>query len=341
MNGILIIAETDAGKVRPEFWELVTVARNMSASFSETGVALTGDHLEAAASEVATAGTDTIHLVEDDRLAAPWPEAHAAALSQLCEQLKPQFVLLPRTILGTEMAARLAVCRNWPLVQDAVRLEITPQGELTAVRLVSGGAVAASVRSKTGPWVVIPRARAFAAASAAAAATTHIMRHAFSAPELATRCGQRTQIEVQGVGVDDAKIVVAGGGGLGGPEPFRLLREVADLLGGAVGASRVAVDAGWVQQAQQVGLTGKTVAPDLYIAVGISGAIQHLVGCSSSQVIVAINSDAAAPIFRIANYGVVGNWKDIVPAFRDALAARLRQTGRPHAGTAGAPRNAG
>jgi electron transfer flavoprotein alpha subunit len=145
---------------------------------------------------------------------------------------------------------------------------------------------------------------------------------------LATACGTPKRIALEGLGVDRARIVVSGGGGLGGPGPFALLREVADLMGGAVGASRVAVDSGWAAQAQQVGLTGKTIAPDLYIAVGISGAIQHLVGCSSSQVIVAVNSDPAAPIFGVANYGVVGDWKEVMTAFRDTLAARAPQSGR-------------
>jgi electron transfer flavoprotein alpha subunit len=321
MSGILIFAETDAGELRPEFWELVTVARNMSASVGGgIKVAVIGSDLDAAILEAAGAGAEALHVVQDDRLAAPWPEAHAAALLQLCEELAPQMVLAPRTVLSAEVAARLAIRRGWPLVQDVMQLAVTPEGGLQAVRPVSGGAVVATVRAGAGPWVVVPRPRAFPPATAEGAVSPSEL-HAFNPPVLATSCGKRTKIEIEGVSVDRAKVVVAGGGGLGGPAPFALLREVADLLGGAVGASRVAVDSGWIQQAQQVGLTGKTIAPDLYIAVGISGAIQHLVGCSSSQTIVAVNSDPAAPIFRIANYGIVGDWKEVIPAFRDRLAA--------------------
>jgi electron transfer flavoprotein alpha subunit len=329
MSGILVFAEVDARELRPEFWELVTVARNMSATIGGgIAVAVIGADLESATREAACAGADALHVIEDDRLAAPWPEAHAAALIQLCGELAPQLILVPRTILGAEAAARLAVRGGWPLVQDAMQLEVTPEGGLLAVRPVSGGAVAATVRANAGPWVVVPRPRAFAPAQSGETAETAPVRHVFAPPPFATSCGTRTRIEVEGISVDRAKVVVSGGGGLGGPEPFALLREVADLLGGAVGASRVAVDSGWVQQAQQVGLTGKTIAPDLYIAVGISGAIQHLVGCSSSQVIVAVNSDPAAPIFRIANYGVIGDWKEVMTAFRDTLAARSHQAGR-------------
>jgi len=329
MAGILIIAEADSEELRPEFRELVTVAQSLSASIAgEVAIALIGANLEAALREAASAGVDKLHVVEDERLSAPWPEAHAAALTQLCRDLTPQLVLVPRTVLGFEIAARLAVGCGWPLVQDVTQLEVTSDGGLHAVRLVSGGAVTATVRCSAGPWVVVPRTRAFAPAHARVPSNITPVRHAFTPPTLATSCGPRTRVVVEGLSIDRAKIVVAGGGGLGGPQSFVLLREIADLLGGAVAASRVAVDSGWVQQTQQVGLTGKTIAPDLYIAVGISGAIQHLVGCSSSQVIVAINSDPSAPIFRIANYGVVGDWKEVILAFRDTLASKSALAGR-------------
>lgn len=327
MAGILIAAEADAGVLRPEFWELATVARLLSASVpGGISVAVIGAGVDAVAREVAGIGPSAVHVIGDDRLADPWPEAHAAALIQLCGELCPQIVIAPRTILGAEAAVRLAVHCGWPLIQDAIQIEATPSGGLKAVRPVSGGAVAATVLAAAGPCVVVPRPRAFAPAEPVAAGDVAAVHHAFAPPPFATSCGARKRIPAEGVSIDRAKIVVAGGGGLGGPEPFSLLREIAGLMGGAVGASRVAVDSGWVQPAQQVGLTGKTIAPDLYVAVGISGAIQHLVGCSSSQVIVAVNSDPAAPIFGIANYGVVGDWKEVMTAFRDTLAARAAAT---------------
>ncbi len=320
MTGILILAELDAADLRLEFWELVTLARSLSPSIpGGLAVALLGARVDAALQQAAASGAEAVHVIEDARLADPWPEAHAAALIQLCDQLSPQLVIVPRTPLGAEMAARLAVRRRWQLLQDVTRIEVAADGVLRASRPVSGGAVAATVRAGAGPWVVVPRPRAFPPAAAAAGAGA-IVRHAFEPPPLATACDAPRRVAVEGISVERAKTVIAGGGGLGGPAPFALLREIAELVGGSVGASRVAVDSGWVPSTLQVGLTGKTIAPDLYIAVGISGAIQHLVGCSSSQVIVAVNSDASAPIFGIANYGVVGDWNEVMPAFRDALA---------------------
>ena len=322
MTGILIVAEVDAGELRPDFWELATVARAMTATVSGgISIAVIGAKLDAPARQAAGMGANALHVIEDDRLADPWPEAHAAALIQLCKKLQPKMVIVPRTILGAEMAARLAVRCRWQLVQDVTQIEATADGGLKGLRPVSGGAVAATVRAGAGPWVVVPRPRAFAPAEVHASADIVTpVRHAFEPPPLSTSCETPKRVAIEGISIDRAKTVIAGGGGLGGPEPFALLREIADLVGGAVGASRVAVDSGWVQPALQVGLTGTTIAPDLYIAVGISGAIQHLVGCSSSQVIVAVNSDASAPIFGVANYGVVGDWKEVMPAFRDKLA---------------------
>lgn len=324
MAGILIVAEVDAGELRPDFWELATVAKAMSPAVpGGINVVVFGTNVDAPARQAAGIGGAELHVIEDGRLADPWPEAHAAALIQLCDELAPKMVIAPRTILGSEMAARLAVRCRWQLIQDVTQVEVTPDGGLKCLRPVSGGAVAATVRAGAGPWVVVPRSRAFAPAEAdTTAVIAEPLRHTFEPPALATACEAPKRVILEGLSIDRAKTVIAGGGGLGGPEPFALLREIADLLGGAVGSSRVAVDSGWVQPAMQVGLTGKTIAPDLYIAVGISGAIQHLIGCSSSQVIVAVNSDASAPIFGVANYGVVGDWKEIMPAFRDRLAER-------------------
>lgn len=323
MSGILIVAEVDAGELRPEFWELATVAKAMAGAVTGgISIAVIGVNVDAAARQAAACGADALHIIEDERLADPWPEAHAAALIQLCGKLSPKLVIAPRTILGAEMAARLAVRSRWQLVQDVTQIEATADGGLQGSRPVSGGAVAATLRAGPGPWVVVPRPRAFAPAEPATTAASIAVRHAFEPPPLATACENPKRVAVEGLSVERAKTVIAGGGGLGGPAPFALLREIAELLGGAVGASRVAVDSGWVQPALQVGLTGKTIAPDVYIAVGISGAIQHLIGCSSSQVIVAVNSDASAPIFGIANYGVVGDWNEVMPAFRDALSGR-------------------
>ena len=324
MPGILMVAEIDGDELRPEIWELTTVARTMAAAVpGGISIAFIGGKVENAIRQAAGIGAEGLHVIEDERLSKPWPEAHAEALIQLCADLSPKMVLAPRSFLGAEIAARLAVRRRWQLMQDVTQIEVAEDGGLRGVRPVSGGAVSANLLAGTGPWVVVPRPRAFSPAkSLESAEPVTPTKHEYSPPQFLTACEAPKRISIEGLSIDRATTVIAGGGGLGGPEPFTLLREIADIVGGAVGASRVAVDSGWVKPPLQVGLTGKTIAPDLYIAVGISGAIQHLIGCSSSQVIVAINSDASAPIFGVANYGVVGDWKEVMPAFRDRLVGR-------------------
>lgn len=327
MKDILILAEIDGGELRPEFWELATVAKLLAVSLScGISAAVIGAKTDAIVEQVAKVGADTVQVVDDDRLTNPWPEAHAAALIQLCRELAPQMILVPRTVLGAEMAARLAVHNRWQLLHDITQIEAVSDGGFRAVRPVSGGAVMATIHAGAGPCVVLPRPRAFAASVATGDGSCTTVRHMFEPLPLRTTCEDVKRVAIEGTSVDRARVVISGGGGLGGPEPFALLREIAGLVGGAVGASRVAVDSGWVPPALQVGLTGKTIAPDVYIAVGISGAIQHLVGCASSPLIVAINSDESAPIFGISNVGVVGDWKEVMPAFLERLLVEEKAT---------------
>jgi electron transfer flavoprotein alpha subunit len=325
MAGILVYSAVDGGELRAEFWELVTVARQLAPSVAgAVRVLLAGSQIGEALEPARRAGAAEVHVIEHEQLADPWPEGHLEALAALCARLEPEVVLVPRTPLGAEVAVRLAIRRGASLVHDVTQVEKGADG-ITATRPVFGGAVSATLQARRGPWVIVPRPHAFAAAEPAGGEASPVVPEpfAFSTP-LRTFCGARTRQQSSGAkDIEKARVLVSGGAGLGGPEPFQLLGEVAELLGGAVAASRVAVDAGWVPTSLQVGLTGKSVAPDLYLAVGISGATHHLAGCSSAQVIAVVNSDAAAPFFRLANYGVVGDWKEVLPAFRDALKERL------------------
>ena len=322
MTGVLIFAETDQGQLHPGFWELVTVGRQLAPQLgNRLQVAVQGWEIQDI-DEICRSGADAVYRVEDPRLAEPWPDAHLAAFSALCRELQPALLLMPRTLLGMELAARLAHRFETGVIQDAMTLEVTPEG-LVATRPVFGGAVLATVRLRRRPWIAVPRPRAFPAADPQPEPRGELVAVQPALPEdaLKTTPVSRTRQQDVAQNLERARVIIAGGRGLGGPEPFQLLQEIAELVDGAVGASRPPCDSGWVDPALQIGLTGKTVAPDVYIAVGISGATQHMSGCSASQVIVAVNKDPEAPIFRMATYGVVGEWQEVLPAFRDALKA--------------------
>ncbi len=320
--GILIFAETDEGALLPNFWEQVSAARQLAPQLGTVRVVVQGWEIRAA-EEAGRSGADAVYVVEDARLAEPWPDAHLAALTALCHELQPTLIVMPRTILGMEVAARLAYRLGVGLAQDVMSLQLA-DGNLTVTRPVFGGAALATLRLARSPWIVVPRPGAFTSAEPSAEPTGQVLSVHPELPEeeLKTKCVSRVRQKSTQQSLERARVIVAGGRGLGGPEPFILLQEIAHVLGAAVGASRPPCDSGWVPTAFQIGLTGKMVSPEVYIAVGISGAAQHMTGCMAARTIVAINSDPEAPIFRMATYGVVGDWKEVLPAFHAALADR-------------------
>ena len=209
------------------------------------------------------------------------------------------------------------------LAQDCISVgRDEANGAVVAERPVYGGSAVAKVAFAHGsPGFIVLRGRAYEPPVPDPSLTAEVIRVdvAVGPSDIRVRRVESISQEVEGVRLEDASVVVAGGRGLGGPEPFDRLRELADLLGGAVGASRAACDAGWVDHSLQVGLTGKSVTPDLYITVGISGASQHMAGCSGSRNIIVINRDSDANIFREASYGVAGDWQKVLPAFIEAV----------------------
>lgn len=319
-DAVLIFAETDGRRLHAGFWELVSVGRRLATALgTRMHVAVQGGDASAV-TEARHSGAARIHVTEDVRLAEPWPDAHLAAFAALCGEIGPSAIVMPRTPLGMEVAVRLAARLGAGLASDAMTVDATETG-MICTRPVFGGVARATIRVVRRPWMVVPYRRAFEAAAPAPSPQGELAP-APPIPEgtLRTRCGAYTRRSDEGPDLERARVVVAGGMGLGEAGSFGVLREIAELLGGAVGASRPVCDAGWVSSALQIGLTGKTVAPEVYIAVGISGAIQHMAGCSSARAIVAINSDPGAPIFQQSTYGIVGDWKEVLPAFRDALA---------------------
>jgi len=273
---------------------------------------------------LAGAGAGRVLVLDDARLAPCRPESHAAALAALARERKPEAILIVGSLNGRELGAALATDLEGGVVQECTELSVEG-GLYVGRRGVFGGNLAADVENRsTGPKVFTVRPKAFPLPEERAASPA-IERIAPSIDEKDLRAKIIELVAEAGktVNLDEADVIVAAGRGVGGPEGFRVVQELADVLGGAVGASRAVVDAGWIAYPHQIGQTGKTVKPKLYFACGISGAIQHLAGMRTADTIVAVNKDANAPIFKVAHYGLVGDMFQIVPllteGFRKAL----------------------
>ena len=322
-QGVFVVGEVSGGHLSPTTAEVIAAGRVLAQQAgSSVALGLLGHDLATVACEALHAGADQVYTVDDALLATPQADVYLTALEGLCRTVGPQIILLGRTNLGRDIAPRLACRLGVSLLHDCLEVTLDPgTGRLTAIRPVYGGNVLARVRCTVTPQIATLRPKTYSPLPLDPSRQGEIIAVPVALDASMARVTVLRQ-EVDhspGIRLEDARIVVSGGRGLGGPEPFRELQELAGLLGAGVGASRAAVDAGWVPGNWQIGLTGKTIAPELYITVGISGASQHMAGCSGAKVIVAINKDRDANIFRAARYGVVGDWQTILPAFMAAV----------------------
>ncbi|HCL25706.1 MAG TPA: electron transfer flavoprotein subunit alpha [Dehalococcoidia bacterium] len=322
-TGVLILGDATGGELGSTTAELLAAGQRVAGDLGEElSVALLGDTVDAAAQQAIAHGAQKVYAVNSPLLANYNVDISLAALESLVNEVAPRVILVARTNEGRELAPRLAFRLGVGLAQDCLEVSVDPgEKRLLANRPVYGGNAIAVVSCDQNPQIAAVRPKAYEPTQADASRQGEVV----SFPVDLDASVAKTQVvdtvieEAEGVKLEDATIVVSGGRGLGGPEPFAHLEELAKIMGGTVGASRAAVDSGWVPSSYQVGLTGKTITPDLYITVAISGASQHMAGCSGAKVIVAINKDAEANIFKDARYGVVGDWETVLPALTAAV----------------------
>ncbi|MCY3542651.1 MAG: electron transfer flavoprotein subunit alpha/FixB family protein [Chloroflexi bacterium] len=323
MAGVLVVGELNGDALQSITGELLAAGRGIGdASGEEVAVVLLNGS-EAAGQAAIALGADKAYLAQDDVLADLQLDAQVAALAMVCNEAQPSVVLVGRTLSGRDVGPRLAFRLGVGLAQDCLEVEADgDSGKVVAVRPVYGGNALAKVTfPDASPQMVVLRAKAYEPLDADDSRTGEIVvvNTNLDPSVVKARLVETVRQESEGVRLEDANVVIGGGRGLGGPEPFDQLEDLAGLLGGAVGASRAVCDAGWLDHSYQVGLTGKTITPDLYITVGISGASQHMAGCSASKNIVAINRDEDANIFKSASFGVVGDWKNVLPSFIETV----------------------
>jgi electron transfer flavoprotein alpha subunit len=274
-----------------------------------------------AAAQAGRYGAQTVYVWDDPALAAPLPQPRVDALAALVERSGAENVLFAASVLSADVAAGLAARLDAGLNWDLTDLE-SRDGELVGTRPALGDTVVVDVGWRTRPRLALFRAGAFDPVESGGEGTVEEFSAELSDFSTRARMVEQAHEETSGAAIEDADVIVAGGRGLGAPEGFGLAEELAQALGGAVGATRAVVDAGWYPYSAQVGQTGKSVAPKLYVALGISGAIQHKVGMQGSGTIVAINKDPNAPIFDFADFGVVGDLHAIVPKLTELVKER-------------------
>jgi len=327
MATILTFAETRDGALRRAGLEVLSEARRLSDALGSSSVAavLVGSGVEALAPQLSSYGADKVYVFDDAALGAYATEAYARAMAQTIAESKPAIVLVPFTATGKDLAPRLAAKVGAGLVSDCVALSLK-DGRLQARRPMYAGKLYATVAWAGEPQMATLRPNVFPLAEPDPARKAEVVKGTVDTSSRA----RVTAVHATAAGkveLGEAQVIVSGGRGLKGPEHFPLVSALGDAFGAAIGASRAVVDAGWVDHQMQVGQTGKTVSPALYIACGISGAIQHLAGMSSSKYIVAINKDADAPIFKVANYGIVGDVFEVVPKLTAAAKAYFAAKG--------------
>jgi electron transfer flavoprotein alpha subunit len=311
MPGVLVFTELKDGKLKKASREALSIGRKLAEAAGGDLVAFASD--AAAAEEAGRHGAKKVYVAA---IPVYTTEAYTAALTQVVKDVQPSVLLFAGTSNGRDLAPRLAARVNAGVASDVDRLEWT-DGTLRARRSIYSGKVFATVEVRSTPAIATTRPNAFPAEEAGGGAAEVVNVSADATDRVKV---VETKVPEAGeVSIAEADIIVSGGRGLKEAENFSYIRDLAHAIGGAVGASRATVDAGWIDHQHQVGQTGRVVSPNLYIAAGVSGAIQHLAGMSSSKHIVAINKDPEAPIFRVADLGVVGDLFQILPALTEEV----------------------
>jgi len=317
MAKVWVYVELNQGKPASTVLELMAKARELG---DVTAIAL-GTGAKAAATALGAHGAKVVYANEDKAFDDYLAEPATDALAELHKQDAPDLVLFGFTPDSREVAGRLAARLDVGLISNAADVSAKDGGFVAKVPYF-GGAKFASMLANKKPAIILIRPKSFEASEKGGTAEVKDLQLSIADGSKRAKISERVVEASEKVKLEDAKVIVSGGRGMGGPDNFPLLEALAGALGGAVGASRAVVDAGWVPYSMQVGQTGKSVRPGVYIAVGISGAMQHTVGMKSSKVIIAINKDAEAPIMKMADLGVVGDALKIVPALTAAVKAK-------------------
>ena len=324
-KNVWIFAQAQRGKLSPTAYELLTAGRKLADDLHEKLCAvLLGHNVQNFAQDLINHGADVVYVCDDKALENYMDDTYARVLADMVAQYKPNKFLIPATNMGRSLSAKTAVLVGTGLTADATDVTINAaDGQLHATRPTFGGNLMATITcAKTRPEMCSLRPMAYEKAPAQTGRKGEVITFAFDAKKYISPLAKFVefiQSKEGGLDLSEAEVIVAGGRGVGSKDGFKLLEKLAARLGGAVGASRGPVDSGWIDYRYQIGLTGRTVKPKLYIACGISGQIQHMAGMSGANVIVAINKDPNAPIMKAAHFALEGDLHEVVPTLLELL----------------------
>lgn len=314
---VVVFMEQRAGQFKKSSFETLSEGKRICDTIQGSLVAIVmGQDIDSLAAEVSKYEADKIIMCDHELLKPYSPDGYAAVLLEILQKEQPSCVLLPGTAMGKDLAPRVAAGLETGLATDCIKMDSSDPENIKAIRPIYSGKIHQSVSvAPSHPALFTLRPNVFSTLEAVEARSPEMESFSPSATADSFKAKVMDLLTEEGGALDvtEADVVVSGGRALKGPEGFKILENLANAFRGSVGASRAAVDAGWIDHQQQVGQTGKVVSPNLYIACGISGAIQHLAGMSSSKYIVAINKDPEAPIFKVANYGIVGDLFEVIP----------------------------
>jgi len=325
-KGILVVGEYEEEKLASTGKELLGGARRLADQMKqEVSLLLVGEKASSPARQGIVFGADKVYAAEDPVFAEFNSESYTFLISEVCQKIRPSLCLMGQTDLGRDVAPRVAARLGAGLCMDCVEVKID-SGHFLQTRPVYGGKAMAVMASSPGQIQINTiRAKSMVplVPQEERKGETINLSVGFNPSLMKTKLTNRRRLPAEGIKLEEARVIVAGGGGLGGPEGFEMIKELALLLRGAVGATRVPVDEKWVPLSMEIGQTGKIVSPDLYIAVGISGAAQHITGCLNSKKIVAINKDPDANIFKISDLGLVADYRVALPVLIEKLKTPL------------------
>jgi len=316
---VLILGELVKGNLSNITREMLGGSRELADKANgRLALLLLGDKLELVAEEAIAYGADDVYLAENPQLGTYQADTYSQIIEKAVKDMKPEILLMGQTSIGRDLAPRLAFRLGTGLCMDCVRLDIEPiSGIVRMTRPVYGCKALAVMICKTKPQMssIRPGTMKSPELDMSRKGQVHALATDIDMSQIRVKVTAKVEEQTDSVSMQDAEVIVCGGRGMGSSDSFSILEELARLLGGAVGASRPPCDAGWIPSTRQIGLTGKIVSPNLYIAVAVSGSSQHMAGCAESHTIVAINKDPEANIFAMAHYGVVGDYREILPPF--------------------------